>query len=40
MDMGQPSDLFLSAKMESARVRDVCVDSSTVFVAKRQLFLP
>ena len=40
MEMGRPSDLFLSAKRESARVRDVRVAGSTVLVAKGQLFLP
>ena len=39
MEMGRPSDLFLSAKRESARVRDVRVAGSTVLVAKGQLFL-
>jgi trans-2,3-dihydro-3-hydroxyanthranilate isomerase len=40
MEMGRPSDLFLSAKRESARVRDVRVAGSTVLVARGQLFLP
>jgi len=40
VEMGRPSDLFLSAKRESARVRDVRVAGSTVLVAKGQLFLP
>ena len=40
VEMGRPSDLFLSAKKESARVRDVRVAGSTVLVAKGQLFLP
>ena len=40
MEMGRPSDLFLSAKRESARVSDVRVAGSTVLVAKGQLFLP
>ena len=39
VEMGRPSDLFLSAKRESARVRDVRVAGSTVLVAKGQLFL-
>jgi len=38
--MGRPSDLFLSAKRESARGSDVRVAGSTVLVAKGQLFLP
>ncbi len=40
VEMGRPSDLFLSARRESARVRDVRVAGSTVLVAKGQLFLP
>jgi trans-2,3-dihydro-3-hydroxyanthranilate isomerase len=40
VEMGRPSDLFLSARKESARVRDVRVAGSTVLVAKGQLFLP
>ena len=40
VEMGRPSDLFLSAKRESARVRDVRVAGSTVLVARGQLFLP
>ncbi len=40
VEMGRPSELFLSAKRESARVRDVRVAGSTVLVAKGQLFLP
>ena len=40
VEMGRPSDLFLSAQMKSARVRDVRVAGSTVLVAKGQLFLP
>jgi trans-2,3-dihydro-3-hydroxyanthranilate isomerase len=39
-EMGRPSDLFLSARKESARVWDVRVAGSTVLVAKGQLFLP
>ena len=39
VEMGRPSDLFLSAQKESARVRDVRVAGSTVLVAKGQLFL-
>ncbi len=40
VEMGRPSDLFLSAKKESAKVTDVRVAGSTVLVAKGQLFLP
>jgi trans-2,3-dihydro-3-hydroxyanthranilate isomerase len=39
VEMGRPSDLFLSAQKESARVRDVRVAGSTVLVANGQLFL-
>ena len=39
VEMGRPSDLFLSAKKESARVADVRVAGSTVVVANGQLFL-
>ena len=40
VEMGRPSDLFLSAQKENARVNDVRVAGSTVLVAKGQLFLP
>jgi trans-2,3-dihydro-3-hydroxyanthranilate isomerase len=40
VEMGRPSDLFLSARTESAKVSDVRVAGSTVLVAKGQLFLP
>lgn len=40
VEMGRPSDLFLSAKKDLARVTDVRVGGSTVLVAKGQLFLP
>jgi trans-2,3-dihydro-3-hydroxyanthranilate isomerase len=40
VEMGRPSDLFLTAKKDSARVSDVRVAGSTVLVAKGQLFLP
>jgi len=40
VEMGRPSNLFLSANRETARVRDVRVAGSTVLVAKGQLFLP
>jgi trans-2,3-dihydro-3-hydroxyanthranilate isomerase len=39
-EIGRPSDLFLSAQKENARVSDVRVAGSTVLVAKGQLFLP
>ena len=38
VEIGRPSDLFVSAKTESARVRDVRVAGSTVLVASGQLF--
>ena len=40
VEMGRPSDLFLTAKLESAKVSDVRVAGSTVLVAKGWLFLP
>jgi trans-2,3-dihydro-3-hydroxyanthranilate isomerase len=40
IEIGRSSDLFLSARRESARVTDVRVGGSTVRVAKGQLFLP
>lgn len=40
VEMGRPSDLFLNARRESARVTDVHVAGSTVLVAKGRLFLP
>ncbi len=40
IEIGRPSDLFLSAKRDSARVTDVRVGGRTVLVAKGQLFLP
>jgi trans-2,3-dihydro-3-hydroxyanthranilate isomerase len=40
VEIGRPSDLYLSAKLELARVADVRVGGSTVLVAKGQLFLP
>jgi trans-2,3-dihydro-3-hydroxyanthranilate isomerase len=39
VEIGRPSDLFLTARKESARVTDVRVGGSTVLVAKGQLFL-
>ena len=40
VEIGRPSDLYLSARAESARITDVRVGGSTVLVAKGQLFLP
>jgi trans-2,3-dihydro-3-hydroxyanthranilate isomerase len=40
VEMGRPSDLFLSARKDFAKVSDVRVAGSTVLVAKGQLFLP
>ena len=40
VEMGRPSDLFLSARKDSAKVDQVRVGGSTVMVAKGQLFLP
>ena len=40
VEIGRPSDLFLSANLESARVVDVRVAGSTVLVANGHLFLP
>jgi trans-2,3-dihydro-3-hydroxyanthranilate isomerase len=40
VEIGRPSDLFLSAQLESTRVTDVRVGGSTVLVAKGRLFLP
>ena len=40
VEIGRPSDLFLSAMLQSARVTGVRVAGSTVLVAKGQLFLP
>jgi trans-2,3-dihydro-3-hydroxyanthranilate isomerase len=40
VEIGRPSDLYLSAKKDFARVTDVRVGGSTVLVAKGQLFLP
>jgi trans-2,3-dihydro-3-hydroxyanthranilate isomerase len=39
VEIGRPSDLFLSARKESARVTDVRVAGSTVLVANGKLFL-
>jgi trans-2,3-dihydro-3-hydroxyanthranilate isomerase len=40
VEIGRPSDLFLSATRDSACVTDVRVGGRTVLVAKGQLFLP
>jgi trans-2,3-dihydro-3-hydroxyanthranilate isomerase len=40
VEMGRPSDLFLSARLDGGKVTDVRVAGSTVPVAKGQLFLP
>jgi trans-2,3-dihydro-3-hydroxyanthranilate isomerase len=40
VEIGRPSELFLSAKRNLTRVTDVRVAGSTVLVAKGQLFLP
>ncbi len=40
VEMGRPSNLFLSAKKDVSRVTDVRVAGSTVFVANGHLFLP
>lgn len=40
VEIGRPSDLFLSAGLTSARVGQVRVAGSTVFVANGHLFLP
>jgi trans-2,3-dihydro-3-hydroxyanthranilate isomerase len=40
VEIARPSDLFLSAKLQSSKITDVRVAGSTVLVAKGQLFLP
>ncbi|HEY1898022.1 MAG TPA: PhzF family phenazine biosynthesis protein [Terracidiphilus sp.] len=40
LEIGRPSDLFLSARRDSAKISDIRVGGSTVLVAKGQLFLP
>jgi trans-2,3-dihydro-3-hydroxyanthranilate isomerase len=40
VEIARPSDLFLSAEMQSGRITGVRVAGSTVLVAKGQLFLP
>jgi trans-2,3-dihydro-3-hydroxyanthranilate isomerase len=39
VEVGRPSDLFVSAQKQSARVTDVRVAGSTVLVAVGKLFL-
>jgi trans-2,3-dihydro-3-hydroxyanthranilate isomerase len=40
VEIGRPSDIFLSARLEDARVTDVRVGGSTVLVARGKFFLP
>ena len=40
VEMGRPSEIFVSARASEPRVTDVRVAGSTVLVAKGQLFLP
>ena len=40
MEIGRPSDIFLSARREQTKVTDVRVGGSTVLVARGKLFLP
>jgi trans-2,3-dihydro-3-hydroxyanthranilate isomerase len=40
IEMGRPSEIFVSAKALKSRVTDIRVGGSTVLVAKGQLFLP
>jgi trans-2,3-dihydro-3-hydroxyanthranilate isomerase len=40
VEIGRPSELFLSARLHEGRVADVRVGGSTVLVAKGKLFLP
>ena len=40
VEMGRPSDLYLSARRVDGRTTDVRVGGSTVLVAKGRLFLP
>lgn len=40
VEMGRPSNLFVSSQLKSARVTDVRVAGGTVLVAKGQFFLP
>jgi trans-2,3-dihydro-3-hydroxyanthranilate isomerase len=40
VEMGRPSDLFLSAQVQTAKVGDVRVGGSTVLVAKGMIRTP
>jgi trans-2,3-dihydro-3-hydroxyanthranilate isomerase len=40
VEIGRPSELYLSARVNGVRVTDVRVAGSTILVAKGQLFLP
>jgi trans-2,3-dihydro-3-hydroxyanthranilate isomerase len=40
VEIGRPSDLFLTAKKDSSKVRDVRVAGRTVLVAKGEVFVP
>jgi trans-2,3-dihydro-3-hydroxyanthranilate isomerase len=40
VEMGRPSEIFLSAKLDSSKVTDVLVGGSTVSVAMGQIFQP
>jgi trans-2,3-dihydro-3-hydroxyanthranilate isomerase len=40
LEIGRPSDLFLAARRDLAKITDIRVGGSTVLVAKGQLFLP
>jgi trans-2,3-dihydro-3-hydroxyanthranilate isomerase len=40
LEISRPSDLFLSARRDAAKITDIRVGGSTVLVAKGQLFLP
>jgi trans-2,3-dihydro-3-hydroxyanthranilate isomerase len=40
LEISRPSDLFLSARRDLAKITDIRVGGSTVLVAKGQLFLP
>ena len=40
IELGRPSELFVSAQRQDIRVVNVCVAGSTVLVAKGSLFLP
>jgi trans-2,3-dihydro-3-hydroxyanthranilate isomerase len=40
LEISRPSDLFLSARRDGAKITDIRVGGSTVLVAKGQLFLP